>query len=143
MIKKGLKDKKVIWYGQRCWKSYTLWLVSALFWIFFGLVFPILFLLGLALFVIISLDKLTSDYWITNKGVYSNRSLHLGKGMEKQDIEDVKSVSIYKGNLGELINFGDVRIGTYGEIKVTFKGVADPDTVVKKIRGLKDNLEVR
>lgn len=125
------KSEKILWYGRRCWKSYTFWILFVFLWLIFGLAFPLLFLMGLATFFIILLKQRTSEYAVTDKRVVCRRGFTMGKSCGEMKLEDIHEEKITQDMLAESLNYGDIEFRSLEGEGVEFKGVHDPELIVE------------
>lgn len=128
------KNEKTLWYGRRSWKSYTFWILFVFLWLIFGLVFPVLFILGLFTFFVIILKQRASEYAVTNKRVVYRCGFTMGKSYGELRLEDIHEENITQDMLGESLNYGDIEFRSLEGETAVFKGIHDPEKIAEFVR---------
>ncbi len=128
------KNEKVFYRGNRSWRSYFIWIIFSMLWVFFGLFFPLLFIFGLITLCVIFLKVYFSEYVINTEGVYVKNWSYLDHKVDYLPWKKIKEVSTVRSNMGELLDFGDIKLGPLGGEFLFIKGVKEPDRVVKLIK---------
>ncbi len=126
-------NEKVIYRGNRSWRSYSMWILFSISWIFLGLFYPLLFFLGIILLFIIIFKIASSEFLITTEGIYSKRWTILDSKIDYLKWDKVEEISLVKSNMGELLDHGDINIGPLGGDPMVIKGIKKPDRVIKLI----------
>lgn len=131
----GLKQgETILWYGNRSWRSYSFWILFILLWVFLGLAFPILLLMGIALGIFVVINRFNSEYAVTNKRAFSRYGFSLGEGSSEIPLDDIHEVELKRTIIGESMNYGDIEINRLGGTEVVFKGVYDPEKIVDSLK---------
>ena len=127
-----------IWFGQMSW-------VSKWFWILIAIIFLLtrnsfLIVIAILIAILVSIDVLTSEYFISNKRIYFKRGL-ISRVLNDIKIEWITNIFVNQGIFGRILNYGDIGISSPGERggAIGFAGVSDPmkvkaiieDTLVK------------
>jgi uncharacterized membrane protein YdbT with pleckstrin-like domain len=114
-----------IWFGQMSW-------VSKWFWIFIAIICLLTrnsFLIVIAIFIaiLVAIDVLTSEYFISNKRIYFKRGL-ISRVLNDIKIEWITNIFVQQGIFGRILNYGDIGISSPGERSgaIGFIGVSDP-----------------
>ncbi len=125
---------KTVWHSYRSWRSYYVWIFFVCAWFFLGLLFPPLLILFLIASVGIVIHRYGSQYYITENIVLSIYEYGPGKKKNKIKLEDIDTVEVVRDFWAELFGYGDVEIGEYGDTKVIFKGIRDPEMIAKQLK---------
>ena len=135
-----LDGENPIWFGHMSWASQWLLILIGII-----LIFTIIgIIVSIILFVIVTLNVVTSEYFVSDKRVY------MKYGWIRRAINDLKlgyitNVSISQGFMGRILNYGTVIIATPGTYTGTsgFIGVSEPmkvrdiiDAQIQKSRNL-------
>ena len=114
-----------IWFGQMSW-------ISKWFWIFITIIFLLtrnsfLIVIAIVIAILVSIDVLTSEYFISNKRIYFKRGL-ISRVLNDIKIEWITNIFIQQGIFGRILNYGDISISSPGERSgaIGFIGVSDP-----------------
>ena len=114
-----------IWFGQMSW-------ISKWFWIFIAIICLLTrnsFLIVIAIFIaiLVAIDVLTSEYFISNKRIYFKRGL-ISRVLNDIKIEWITNIFVQQGIFGRILNYGDIGISSPGERSgaIGFIGVSDP-----------------
>ncbi len=112
-----------IWFGKMSWISRWFWILIAI--IFFITI--IFFIVGVITTILVLIDVLTSEYFISNKRIYFKRGL-ISRTMNDIKIEWVTNIFVRQGIFGRILNYGDIGISSPGEHAgaIGFVGVSDP-----------------
>lgn len=117
-----------IWFGQMSWVSRWFWIVMVIICLLTGSSFFIVVAVLIAILVLI--DVLTSEYFISNKRIYFKRGL-LSRVLNDIKIEWITNIFVQQGIFGRMLNYGDIGISSPGEHggAIGFIGVSDPMNV--------------
>jgi uncharacterized membrane protein YdbT with pleckstrin-like domain len=114
-----------IWFGQMSW-------ISKWFWIFIAVIFLLtrnsfLIVIAVVIAILVSIDVLTSEYFISNKRIYFKRGL-ISRVLNDIKIEWITNIFVQQGIFGRILNYGDIGISSPGERSgaIGFIGVSDP-----------------
>ena len=112
-----------IWFGKITWTANFLLLLVGLICLFT----IILVFITIACVIIAYLNVKTSEYFISNKRIYSKHGL-LNRSSNEIKIDWITNVYFQQGIVGRTLNFGNIGISTPGEQggAVEFNGIADP-----------------
>ena len=117
------EDEVPIWFGKITWTANFLLLLVGLIFLF--TIF--LSFITIACVIIAYLNVKTSEYFVSNKRIYSKHGF-LSQRSNEVKIEWVTNVYFQQGIVGRTLNFGNIGISTPGERggAVEFNGIADP-----------------
>ena len=124
--------------SKRSWKSFSIWYIFALLWIFLGLVFPLLFLMGVIVFVILIFKIIKTRYIITNRAVYSKTVLSFGKSTKELKLKDISEIKISQNLISESMGYGDVIFKDLQDNRVVFRGINNPERWKNFVFNIKD-----
>ena len=114
-----------IWFGQMSWISRWVWILIAI--ICFITVNPVLMVIAVLIVILVVIDVVTSEYFISNKRIYSKRGL-ISRRLNDIKIEWITNIFVQQGIFGRVLTYGDIGISTPGEHggAIGFVGVSDP-----------------
>ncbi|GEM_PF-6687173 len=127
------QDEEVLLRLNRSLRSSALWILFSSFWIFLGLFYPILLLLGVIILAVVFIKTSLSEYVITAEGIYAKEWVLLDRRSGFLPWKEVEEVSLKVNNMGGLLGFGDVIVGPFGDERLILKGVAEPKKLVDYI----------
>ncbi|MFO8109904.1 MAG: hypothetical protein R6U17_05210 [Thermoplasmata archaeon] len=130
-------EEDVLYHSNRSWRSYLLWIVFSLLWIFFGLFYPLLFFIGVISIVMILVSFTSSKFLITTNGVYAKYWNVLESKIDYLPWEDVEKIVVERSNMGDVLDYGDIHIGPLGKESITLKGIKNPDRLVSFVEDVR------
>jgi len=132
------EDEIPIWFGQMSWVSRWFWILIVIICLLTRNSF--LIVIGIFIAILVIIDVLTSEYFISNKRIYFKRGL-ISRVLNDIKIEWITNIFIQQGIFGRIFNYGDIGISSPGEHAgaIGFVGVSDPlkvkaiieDTLIK------------
>lgn len=136
-LPKGLKlrkGEKVFWSRKRCWRSYSVWLISIILWLLVGLLYPMLILLGIALFIFVIYKRSKTQYTITNHRICKCTGPTVEKVKKDIKLKDIYRIEVERDTMGEIFNYGSIILKPLEDGDMELKGVYDPDKIAGYIR---------
>ena len=91
-----------IWLGQMSWVSMWFWILIAIICIITLNSFFILIAIIIA--ILVSIDVLTSEYFISNKRIYFKRGL-ISRVLNDIKIEWITNIFVQQGIFGRILNY--------------------------------------
>lgn len=121
-----IEGETPIWFGQMSWAANWVWLLGAVVFCW-TIILPIIFI------VIAWRNVATSEYFISDKRVYSRYGF-LSHAANDLEMGSITNTSIRQGFFGRVFNFGDILLATPGTSTGTgmFPGPSEP----MKIKGI-------
>ena len=114
-----------LWFGQMSWISRWVWILIAI--IFFITVNSVFMVIAVLIVMLVVIDVVTSEYFISNTRIYMKRGL-ISRQLNDIKIEWITNIFVQQGIFGRVLSYGDIGISSPGEHggAIKFVGVSDP-----------------
>jgi uncharacterized membrane protein YdbT with pleckstrin-like domain len=127
-----------IWFGRMSWISKWFWILIAIICLLTRNSYLIVF--AIIILILVSIDVLTSEYFISNRRIYFKHGL-ISRVLNDIKIEWITNIFVQQGIFGRILNYGNIGISSPGEHAgaIGFIGVRNPievksiieDTLIK------------